>query len=407
MRCAFTLFTLPVCAVAIVTPAESNGQPTFADDVAFLRQHLEVITLSDPEGNAQVAVVPAYQGRAMTSTARGPAGASYGWVNQELIASGEVRPHINVYGGEDRFWMGPEGGQFAIFFPPGAPFDLEHWQTPAVIDTEPFEVVETTGDRVVFRKTAQVQNRAGTIFDVRIDRVVRLLTPEKAGETLNLELPAGLDLVAYETENTLTNQGEASWRHETGLLSIWILGMFNASPDTTIVVPLVAGPESERGPKLNDAYFGHIPPDRLVVREDVAFFKGDAQHRGKIGVAPRRAKPVLGSYDASNQVLTLVQYTKPSAVIDYVNSMWEVQEEPYRGDVVNSYNDGPPEPGKPGLGNFYELETSSPAADLPPNGAITHVHRTFHFQGDEAALSALAKACLGVSTAEISGIFAK
>ncbi len=404
---------MPIIALSFLTmlstvaaPPETGGQPTFADDVAFLKQHLEVITLSGPEGNAQVAVVPAYQGRVMTSTARGPAGASFGWVNRDLIASGKMQPHINVYGGEDRFWMGPEGGQFAIFFAPGAPFDLEHWQTPAVIDTEPFDVVESAAGRVVFRRTARVQNRAGTTFDIQVDRVVRLLSPEQAGETLHVEIPAGLDLVAYETENTLMNRGGASWRHESGLLSIWILGMFNASPDTTIVIPFVAGPESERGPKLNDAYFGHIPADRLVVRDEVAFFKADARHRGKIGVAPRRAKPVLGSYDASGQVLTLVQYTKPGAVIDFVNSMWEVQEEPYRGDVVNSYNDGPPEPGKPGLGNFYELETSSPAADLPPNGAITHAHRTFHFQGSEAALSAVAQACLGVSTEEIRTAFA-
>ena len=41
---------------------------TFEQDVAFLRKHLEVIVLSEPTGQAQVAVVPAYQGRVMTST---------------------------------------------------------------------------------------------------------------------------------------------------------------------------------------------------------------------------------------------------------------------------------------------------------------------------------------------------
>ena len=41
--------------------------------------------------------------------------------------------------GEDRFWLGPEGGQFALFFKKGDPFDLDHWQTPAMMDTEPFE----------------------------------------------------------------------------------------------------------------------------------------------------------------------------------------------------------------------------------------------------------------------------
>jgi hypothetical protein len=31
---------------------------------------------------------------------------------------------------------------------------------------------------------------------------------------------------------------------------------------------------------------------------------------------------------------------------DYVNSMWEDQKEPFSGDVVNSYNDGPTATGK-------------------------------------------------------------
>src|SRR5688572_28962942 len=39
----------------------------FASDVAFLRQHTEVVILGDESG-AQVAVAPAYQGRVMTST---------------------------------------------------------------------------------------------------------------------------------------------------------------------------------------------------------------------------------------------------------------------------------------------------------------------------------------------------
>ena len=89
---------------------ESNAA-TFGQDLDFLRQHAEVVLLSDHTGQAQVAVVPKWQGRVMTSTAGGSGGASFGWVNRELIASGVTQPHINVYGGEDRFWLGPEGGQ--------------------------------------------------------------------------------------------------------------------------------------------------------------------------------------------------------------------------------------------------------------------------------------------------------
>jgi hypothetical protein len=203
----------------------------------------------------------------------------------------------------------------------------------------------------------------------------------------------------------MTNTGTKAWEKESGLLSIWILGMFNPSPATTVVVPFTAGPENELGPIVNDAYFGKVPANRLVVKNGVLFFSGDGQYRSKIGLSPQRAKPTLGSYDAVNKVLTIVQYNKPADVVDYVNSMWELQDAPYKGDVVNSYNDGPPEPSAEPLGPFYELETSSPAAALKPGETISHIHRTYHLQGKEADLDSIAKAVLGVSIAEIKAAF--
>ena len=59
----------------------------------------------------------------MTSTASGLLGPSFGWLNREVIAARKKQPHMTVFGGEDRFWLGPEGGQYALYFPPGAPFD--------------------------------------------------------------------------------------------------------------------------------------------------------------------------------------------------------------------------------------------------------------------------------------------
>nr|WP_052143785.1 DUF6786 family protein [Wocania ichthyoenteri] len=91
---------------------------------------------------------------------------------------------------------------------------------------------------------------------------------------------------------------------------------------------------------------------------------------------------------------------------DYVNSKWEIQEKPFAGDVVNSYNDGPVDGGKP-LGPFYELETSSPAAALAPNETITHIQYTFHIEGDKAKLDVIAQETLGVSLKTISQIFEK
>jgi len=377
----------------------------FDEDLELLKKYTDVLVLSDVSGSAQVAVVPAYQGRVMTSTAGGAGGLSFGWVNRELVASGQIQPHINVYGGEDRFWMGPEGGQFAIFFPKGAPFDLEHWQTPAVIDTEPFELVSRSRDSASFRRQASLTNKSGTQFKIQIDRTVRLLNMNEAEQALGIVLPQSLKMVVYESDNKITNKGDNRWRKRTGLLSIWILGMYNPSPETTVVIPFNAGPESELGPKVNDAYFGKVPAERLIVKDDVLFFSGDGKHRSKIGLSPKRAKPILGSFDATNKVLTLVQYNKPQGITDYVNSMWELQDEPYAGDVVNSYNDGPAEPGKKPLGPFYELETSSPAASLKPNGSISHIHRTFHFQGSEKDLDVIAQATLGVGLEKIKKAF--
>lgn len=374
---------------------------TFGDDLAFLRQYASVVVLRDAGGQAQVAVVPAWQGRVMTSTARSASGTSFGWVNRELIAAGKLQPHINVFGGEDRFWLGPEGGQFSIFFAPGSKFDLEHWFTPAPIDTEPYEVVSQSADRVVCRRTMALTNYSGTRFRLEVSREVRVLKAADALAARRLPLPAGVSAVAFESVNTIKNTGRQRWMRDDGLLSIWILGMFSASPSTTVVVPYRPGAESALGPIVNDAYFGKVPSDRLVAKNGVVYFKADAAHRGKIGFSPRRAPDLLGSYDADGRTLTLVSFTRPEGANDYVNSMWEIQTTPYSGDVVNSYNDGPPQPGAQQLGKFYELESSSPALALAPGASATHVHQTIHLQGSESALNSIARAALGVSLEQI------
>ncbi len=368
---------------------------TFPQDVAFLEKHVEVITLGQGPGKPKVAIVPAYQGRVMTSTVGGSKSPSHGWINRELIEAGRNDPHINAYGGEDRFWLGPEGGQFSIFFKKGDPFDLEHWQTPALIDTRPYEVITKTDREVTFRHEAKIKNYSDTHFLIRIDRTVRLLDRSSIDELLDVKLPPSIDIVAYETENILTNIGDAAWTKHGGLLSIWILGMYKHSTDTTVLVPYVEGDEADLGPIVNADYFGEVPAERLRVKDGVIRFSADGKYRSKIGLSPKRAKSILGSYDAARQLLTLVQYNKPKGATNYVNSMWELQDEPFNGDVVNSYNDGPPSPGAKPLGPFYELESSSPALELKPDESSTHIHRTIHMQGDKAAIQRLGKALLG------------
>jgi hypothetical protein len=399
---AIGLFLAAMALAGCATADSSTQDQTFGGDVSFLQKHAEVVVLQDRSGSGQVAVVPAMQGRIMTSTAGGPGGKSFGWINRELIASGQTLKHMNPYGGEDRFWIGPEGGQFSIFFAKDVPFDFDHWQTPAAIDTEPFEMVSKSADAASFRRTMRLVNYSGTSFDVQVDREISVLDRDQALEQLGAPVGPSVKMVAFESSNRMTNAGTEPWTRQTGLLSIWILGMFNPSPETTIVVPFNVGPETRLGPVVNDTYFGKVPASRLVVKDGVLFFSGDGQYRSKIGLTPKRARNVLGSYDAANQVLTIVQYNKPQGVLDYVNSMWELQDEPFRGDTINSYNDGPATPGAKPMGPFYELETSSPAAALAPGQSIVHTHCTVHLVGDKAELDPIAKALLGVTIAEIT-----
>lgn len=383
---------------------------TYGDDLGRLRRHVEVIELTDVTGRARVAVVAAYQGRVMTSTAEGREGFSFGWVNHALIASGKPQPHIHVFGGEDRFWLGPEGGPFSLFFSPSAPAQtLAHWQTPAFVDTQPWRVVRQSRTEVEFAARERLENRAGTALNLDVVRIVRLADPAK---TLNLSagrLPTGVSVVGFESENRLTNAGTAAWTPAAGLPSIWILGMFNHGPRTTVVIPLAADTPGDAGSRtgVRSDYFGEVPSDRLKVTVNAVFFRADGQARGKIGVNAKRATALAGSWDAQRGILTLVQFTLPrdAATHPYVDSRWIDMPEPYAGDVINAYNDGPPEPGVAPLGPFYELESSSPAAALRSGDSITHVHRTFHFVGERLALDALARQFLSAGLSEIESAF--
>jgi len=102
--------------------------------------------------------------------------------------------------------------------------------------------------------------------------------------------------------------------------------------------------------------------------------------------------------------LTLIQFNKPKGPQKYINQLWKIQKHPFQGDVINSYNDGPLEDGSQ-IGPFYELETSSPAAFLSPGESIVHIHRTFHFVGDESQLDQISQAVLGVTIQQIKKAF--
>lgn len=405
-----TIATLPVIVLLLAQPSKGHAQtnmqvPTFAQVVHTADAVSPTVVLRDHSGPACVAVSARLQGRVLTSSVSGEDGPGLGWVNEKLIASQQTATHFNAYGGEDRIWVAPEGGQYSVFFAPKAPFDLAHWYTPAPLDTEPFEQVSKSESSVTFRKKFSLENYSGTKFEIEIDRTVKLLPMDKVWADLQIAAVPSVRMVAFESENKLTNAGQQRWSKKTGLLAIWILGQFQASPSATIVIPIHEGTESQLGKPVTSDYFGSIPSTRLAVKASTIFMRADAEYRGKLGVNPKRAKGILGSYDADRHLLTIVEeYPRPNAAADYVNNAWAIQEQPFKGDAINAYNDGPQANGAR-LGHFYELETLSPARELEPGQSIEHTQRTIHIQGDERQLNAIAQKVLGVSLEQIRSAF--
>lgn len=371
----------------------SYSKGTFGYDLEFLKRYQkDLILLKSNE--AQLILSPQYQARVMTSTALGNEGLSFGWINHEHIASGKFNAHMNAYGGEERFWLGPEGGQFSIFFKKGDKFDIGHWQTPAVIDTLSYDLVEKKDKKASFKKEFEIENYSGTKFKVLVTREIALLSNEEAESQLKISLK-DMKWVGYQTLNEVKNVGNFDWEKSKGVLSIWLLGMMNASPNNTIIIPFKKGMSD----KINDSYFGKISSDRFKKKDNVLFFKADANSRGKIGVPPEALLPIAGSYDALNKILTILQFDY-NGEKEYVNSMWEIQKFPYKGDALNAYNDGKNEAGTQ-LGQFYELESSSPAIALKRNQSLRHTQRTFHFIGNENQLNEICTKLLGVGLNDI------
>lgn len=387
---------------SVVQRAGAAEPETYGAVRDFLVAHTKVVELTGENGE-RVAICPEYQGRVMTSTAGDVEGTSFGWVNREFIERGVADKHFNNYGGEDRIWLGPEGGRYSLFFAPGAAQTLANWYTPPALNDGGFKITSAQNDPH-YRLTRQIQlrNAAGTQFALEVNREIHLqkihhfekLFGAEAGDAV---ASAKLRLVGFQTINTVTNRGPAMSR-EKGLFAIWSLGQFPAGERTSVIIPYKGAGDLELGPIVSSDYFGQVPPERLRVNSQAIWFSADGKYRSKIGVPQPRAKPIAGSIDLEHGILTLVHFSMPDdpTKYGYVNNLWGKQDEPYRGDVFNSYNDGPPEPGAAALGGFYELESLSPAAALPTGRSIVHRQTTFHVEGDVAQLARVAKAALGV-----------
>ena len=372
-------------------------QGTFGYDLNFLQKHDSIVVLTSAE--TQVIVSPKYQAKVFTSTANGNLGQSFGWINYKAFTAPQDA-HMNAYGGENRFWLGPEGGRYSLFFGKGKEMVFNNWKTPASFDTEAWAVSEKNNQSVTMQKEMQLTNYAGTVLQLSAKRNVTILNKQAVMDKIGLQPDTAVRVVGYQTDNTITNSGKTAWNETTGMPCIWMLDMFNPSAATVVVIPYKTDVNNVTAKIATTDYFGEIPADRIKYKNGILLFKADGKSRGKLGIAPDRAKPVAGSYDAQNGVLTITLFDV-DANGKYLNQEWNTTKPPFSGDAVNAYNDGPLEDGSQ-MGPFYEIESVSPAAFLAPGGALSHQHAVFHFTGNKEGLDKIARKVLNVSLKQIS-----
>lgn len=396
-----SLMALLVLACSGNIRKDKYSKGTYGYDVEFFKnQQIDFLQLEDDVSGAAVLIAPGYQGRVMTSTTSGMKGKSFGWINHDYIKKGEINSKFNPFGGEERFWLGPEGGSFSIFFDQNVDQTFESWKVPKELDTAPFDVIDKSRKQVLFQKTIELTNALGTSLKVGVNRTIKLLGINDVENTIKMSLDKSINWVAYETENVLINKGDNNWTEDSGFLSIWLLSMFNPAEKGIVFLPYNVGDDTKLGKIIEDDYFGKVPSERLIIKKGIVYFKIDGKFRSKIGISPERSTPYCGSYDPGTNSLTLLWYSKPKELKRYVNSKWGVQEDPLKGDVLNAYNDGPINDGSI-MGPFYEIESSSPAALLNSGENIKHTQRILHLTGDEKVLNEIVRNIFNISLNDI------
>jgi hypothetical protein len=408
--CTFSIYLLisSSCNHPDLKKRDDTASPGFREgefgyDLQFLnKQDSALIVLKD--GEAQVIVSPRYQAKVFTSTAQGEHGLSFGWINYKAFEN-KVDAHMNAYGGENRLWLGPEGGKYSLFFKPGSKMVFENWKTPPAFDTESWILKSRDSNSVTMYKEMILLNYAGSELKLSVYRRIRIMNRQEIMEKTGITESDSVHAVGYETDNRLANNSDQEWTAVTGMPCIWILDMFKPSPATVIVVPFQHSANEGFTKIATTNYFGEIPPDRIKHNDSLILFKADGRSRGKLGIVANKAKPVAGSYDADHKVLTIILFDLDGQS-RYLNQEWNITKPSFSGDAANAYNDGPLANGTQ-MGPFYEIESVSPAAFLKPNEFLTHRHFVFHFSGNEKQLDGIATKLLGISLEKINKSFSE
>ncbi len=371
----------------------------FGLDLAFLEKYADCIVLGEDE--SFVAVSPKLQARVMTSTLSGDDGYSMGWINRNLIASGEKESHGNLYGGEDRFWIGPEGTDHSVFFEKDALFVPDNWKIPQDISSKPWKVKSKNRHQASFEKEISLKNAKGENIKILASREITYITKENAKIILDTEIPETVKMVAFQSVNKITNKGEKPWGEKSGLINLAVVSTFHANKSTYAFLPFNQGSPKDIGSIITDMYNESPIGDRLSVAGDFVRMRMDGSKLGEIFMNPKRTRNILGAYDSDQNLLTIITFVPPPAPAKYIAPYWRRTNDMLDGDAVSIFNNGPANHDTFYADKFFKTSTFSPALALEPQKSQLHIQRTFHFKGSEYELEKIAQKLLGVSMKQL------
>lgn len=345
---------------------------TLGDLLKALEGRTEVVTLRSESGGT-IVVTPTYGARVIGAGVKGLESENWLWANS-LIATVEFwqkEPRDWNLGGA-RTWIAPED----LFY-----LDKQgNWFVPAQMDPGNYSLTAKTDRSVTCTNEFEIVNRKDESYQVRVVRQITVLDqlPEEFGE-----VPASVSWVSFRTLHQLENLGSSVIGKDVSYMGLWSLDQVVAGG--TMIIPIN---KSDR-PAYRD-YFEPIPPDRISVTDNAITVKIDGRRRGKIGIAPWAAKPILLLYEpkGDNQAVLFVKQFPVDPKGVYVDHPWGKPSE--YGDPVQIYNDS----GE--MGGFAEMECHGAAKVLAPGEKEELVTTLTILEGPADALRELGERLTGL-----------
>jgi hypothetical protein len=279
---------------------------------------------------ALVVVTPRYQGRIFCTLG----GRLVHRLDASLLDAPPGGEFKNI--GGNSLWPAPEGGCFAFNYPP----DGGDWYVQEGIADVPTGIVTSDASSVTVRKDITLVNRAGTSARVEFRRVVRL----RVGSPEAAQLPEGVSMLHYETEDILAPQTEHT--PDDFLLAAWSLEQFAGGDGVTAFTCV-----DDTANAINDDYYGGLPKPPEIDGSRVCVPLGGTA-RFQIGIRVAAAPRLVGAIDPANGWLIIRRTPRQEG--RYFNIADNEQPEGPRSaaDMYSVFNGGELD--------FYELEAIAP-----------------------------------------------